>query len=347
MLLVVLLKNVLLLQIPEQHHHFIQNNLNVLLAHAPDSFAQSIIHEQADVLSTSVAEVDEVLERQIDHILESLVIVQGLGDDPANTATTVRLVEHFRMCSCLQVNASLRNDMMYSRGRSSFLFQAMLAVKAWNTNEKEAPGPWHSCIVQSILRQLLREVDAPVILFPFIEQSLHIFNRVLQAFGICDELPASCPEMVRHDLPYEIQAPIHSFEDIVHSPQILVLVMDKQGNEARVVHLHEGPHLTCPPLPISLAVTKNVQEADMQTPIAVIKRVKHPYAVGRPAGMLVMEQRANTEFSRSSPKLRASLCSLDTGAVIGVALCGAPHRYCFNNSVSLKEEVTDKRTPCT
>jgi hypothetical protein len=83
MLLVVLLKEILLLQVPKQHHDLVQNLLDIVLTETADALPQPVIHKQADVLRTAGAQVYEELERRVDNVLERLVVVEGLADDPA------------------------------------------------------------------------------------------------------------------------------------------------------------------------------------------------------------------------------------------------------------------------
>ena len=85
MLLVVLLKHIFLLQVSEQHHDLVQDALNIILIHALQAPPQLVIHEKADVFWAALAQVDEGLKAVVQHILEGLVIVEGVGDDPAGT----------------------------------------------------------------------------------------------------------------------------------------------------------------------------------------------------------------------------------------------------------------------
>ena len=83
MLLVVLLKDILLLEVSEQHHDLVQNALNVIVCHPLQALAQLVVHEQADELWAALTQVDEGLKAVVQNILEGLVIVEGCGDDSA------------------------------------------------------------------------------------------------------------------------------------------------------------------------------------------------------------------------------------------------------------------------
>lgn len=78
MLLVVLLKHILLLQVPKQHHDPVQHALHIILIHALQASPQLVIHEEADVLRAALAQVDEGLKAVVQDILEGLVIVEGV-----------------------------------------------------------------------------------------------------------------------------------------------------------------------------------------------------------------------------------------------------------------------------
>ena len=83
MLLVVLLEDILLLEVSEQHHDLVQNTLNVIVCHSLQALTQLVVHEQADEFWAALAQVDERLKAMVQDILECLVIVEGGGNDPA------------------------------------------------------------------------------------------------------------------------------------------------------------------------------------------------------------------------------------------------------------------------
>lgn len=83
MLLVVLLKDILLLEVSEQHHDLVQYTLYIIVCHALQALAQLVIHEQADELWAALAQVDERLKAMVQDILKCLVIVEGGGNNPA------------------------------------------------------------------------------------------------------------------------------------------------------------------------------------------------------------------------------------------------------------------------
>ena len=61
-LLVVLLKDVLLLEEAEEHHDLVQHRLDIILVHALQPLPQLVIHEQGDELGRPLVQVDEVLK---------------------------------------------------------------------------------------------------------------------------------------------------------------------------------------------------------------------------------------------------------------------------------------------
>ena len=104
MLLVVLLKHILLLEVSEEHHDLVQDTLNVIVSHALQALTQLVVHEQADELRAALAEVDERLKAVVQHVLESLVVVEGGGDDPAaSMAVNSKTAGKFQLCQVRNV----------------------------------------------------------------------------------------------------------------------------------------------------------------------------------------------------------------------------------------------------
>lgn len=83
MLLIILLKDILLLEVSKQHHDLVQNTLNIIVCHSFQALAQLVIHEQADELWAALTQVDERLKAMVQDILECLVVVERGGNDPA------------------------------------------------------------------------------------------------------------------------------------------------------------------------------------------------------------------------------------------------------------------------
>lgn len=83
MLLIILLKDILLLEVSKQHHDLVQNTFNIIVCHSFQALAQLVIHEQADELWAALTQVDERLKAMVQDILECLVVVERGGNDPA------------------------------------------------------------------------------------------------------------------------------------------------------------------------------------------------------------------------------------------------------------------------
>lgn len=88
MLLVVLLKDILLLEVSKQHHDLIQYTLNVVVCHTLQPLAQLVIHEQTYELRAALTQVDEGLKAVVQDILKGLVVAEGGRNDPAQSKVT-------------------------------------------------------------------------------------------------------------------------------------------------------------------------------------------------------------------------------------------------------------------
>mmetsp|Transcript_31817 Transcript_31817/g.61229 ORF Transcript_31817/g.61229 Transcript_31817/m.61229 type:complete len:652 (+) Transcript_31817:470-2425(+) len=81
MLLVILLEDVLLLQVAEEHHDFVEQRVNLLVRGAAHALAHVLVHEEGDVLWRSLVEVEEELKRLVERVVELLVPVKGALND--------------------------------------------------------------------------------------------------------------------------------------------------------------------------------------------------------------------------------------------------------------------------
>lgn len=85
--------------------------------------------------------------------------------------------------------------------------------------------------------------EPPVKFVLLSKQPLDKVDRVLVALGVLHKLPASLAQMVSHDGADEVMAALNAPEQRVHARQILVLVLLQQRHQARILHLHQRPHL--------------------------------------------------------------------------------------------------------
>jgi hypothetical protein len=79
-LLVVLLKDVLLLEEAENHHDLVERLLDLVLGGALEAELELVVDEERQILGALVVEVDKVLKGLVDGVLEGLVRVEGAAE---------------------------------------------------------------------------------------------------------------------------------------------------------------------------------------------------------------------------------------------------------------------------